>query len=89
MVEGGGFKRSDIVTFTRCFGRQAAADQGRPVGGPKPLPAEDEPTLDVSMLTRRRPEADRIYVYEGGDCDGNDLETAGGGARLAAATAPT
>ncbi len=78
VVEAGGFKRSDIVTFAHCFGiGKPPPTKVVPVGELKPLPGEPETTLDLSMLTVGAPKLKRIYVYEGGDSDKSILETAG------------
>ena len=65
MVETGGFKHSDIVAFGKCFGFKPPPIEVVPVRVGKPLPAEDETTLDLSMLTVGAPGLERIYVYEG------------------------
>lgn len=65
VVETGGFKRSDVEAFARCFGVEAPPTRAIPVGGGKPLPAEDETTLDLEMLSVGAPGLDRILVYEG------------------------
>lgn len=66
VVETGGFKRSDIAAFAKCFGiAKPPPIKVVPVEIPKPLPGEDETTLDLSMLTVGAPKLDKIYVYEG------------------------
>lgn len=67
VVETGGFKHSDIVTFTKCFGGKPPPIKVVPVAIPKPLPGEDETTLDLSLLSVGAPKLDKIYVYEGPD----------------------
>jgi subtilase family serine protease len=65
VVETGGFRRSDIATFARCFGVRPPPIQRVPVLVKEPLPPEDETTLDLEMLTVGAPGLDRIRVYEG------------------------
>ncbi|MFN8217585.1 MAG: S53 family peptidase [Solirubrobacterales bacterium] len=77
VVETGGFKRSDVVTFARCFGLGTPPPtRVVPVGVGKPLPGELETTLDVSMLAAGAPKLKKIYVYEGGESEGDAIETA-------------
>jgi kumamolisin len=77
VVETGGFKHSDIVTFAKCFGGKPPPIKVVPVSIPKPLPGEDETTLDLSLLSVGAPKLDRIYVYEGpGSLDGVALTAA-------------
>ncbi|HEX5712021.1 MAG TPA: S53 family peptidase [Solirubrobacterales bacterium] len=77
LVETGGFKHSDIVTFGRCFGFKPPPIKVVPVKVGKPLPAEDETTLDLSMLTVGAPGLEKIYVYEGPESLGGVALTAG------------
>lgn len=66
VVETGGFQHRDIVAFGKCFGvPKPPPIKVVPVGYEKPLPGEDETTLDLSMLTVGAPKLDKIYVYEG------------------------
>ncbi|HEV2726788.1 MAG TPA: S53 family peptidase, partial [Solirubrobacterales bacterium] len=65
VVETGGFRRSDIATFAKCFGVKPPPIQRVPVLVKEPLPPEDETTLDLEMLTVGAPGLDRILVYEG------------------------
>jgi kumamolisin len=66
VVEIGGFKASDIATFDKCFGAKPPNLQVNPVlPFHKPLPAEDETTLDLETLSVAAPKLDRIRVYEG------------------------
>ncbi len=67
VVETGGFKHSDIVTFDRCFGVKTPPIKAVPVLGSKLLPPEDETTLDLSLLSVAAPGLDKIYVYEGSE----------------------
>jgi subtilase family serine protease len=69
LVEIGGFKKSDIETFAKCFGIEKIPPiKATPVLPEKKLlPAEDEVTLDLQMLTVGAPKLDRILVYEGGE----------------------
>jgi kumamolisin len=66
VVETGGFKRSDLATFAKCFGVKVPKLEVNPVfPAKKPLPAEDETTLDLETLSVGAPKLDRIRVYEG------------------------
>ncbi|HEU5062900.1 MAG TPA: S53 family peptidase [Solirubrobacterales bacterium] len=65
VVETGGFRHADVVAFAKCFGLKPPPIQKVPVGVKKPLPPEDETTLDLEMLTVGAPGLDRIHVYEG------------------------
>ncbi|MGD9736616.1 MAG: protease pro-enzyme activation domain-containing protein [Solirubrobacterales bacterium] len=71
VVEQGGFKRSDIVTFGKCFGVKPPPISVQAVNVNKRPGAEDETTLDLEQLTVAAPGLDHIYVYEGGE---NSLE---------------
>lgn len=75
-VEGGGFKHSDLEGFARCFGLRVPPIKVVPVASGKPLPGEDEPTLDLSMLVAGAPKLKKIYAYEGGESTTNIVETA-------------
>jgi kumamolisin len=79
LVEIGGFEKSDIETFAKCFGIGAIPPiEVTPVAPvKKPLPAEDEVTLDLQMLTVGAPKLDRILVYEGGGLPEEVVLTAG------------
>ncbi len=70
VVETGGFKHSDIVAFAKCFGLSPPPIKVVPIRVGKPLPAEDETTLDVSLLTVGAPKLNKIYVYEGPESPG-------------------
>jgi subtilase family serine protease len=74
VVETGGFKRSDIATFGRCFGVKPPPTTVVRVGRVA-QPPEDETTLDVSMLAVGAPKLDRIFVYEGGSEFGQIVRT--------------
>jgi kumamolisin len=65
LVETGGFRRSDVVAFAKCFGFEPPPIQRVPVLVKGPLAPEDETTLDLEMLTVGAPGLDRILVYEG------------------------
>lgn len=65
VVEFGGFRHGDIVAFAKCFGVKPPPIRTVPVFLKKPLPPEDETTLDLEMLTVGAPKLDRIFVYEG------------------------
>ncbi|HVO54516.1 MAG TPA: S53 family peptidase [Solirubrobacterales bacterium] len=77
IVEGGAFKRSDVETFTRCFGSKAPPIAVVPLVSRKRLKPEDEPTLDVSMVAIGAPKLDRIVAYEGSETFEGLIETAG------------
>ncbi|HZO05282.1 MAG TPA: S53 family peptidase, partial [Solirubrobacterales bacterium] len=78
VVETGGFKHSDIAAFAKCFGiAKPPPIKVVPVEVPKPLPGEDETTLDLSMLAVGAPKLDKIYVYEGLESLGGIALTAG------------
>jgi subtilase family serine protease len=64
VVEQGGFKRSDLVTYGKCFGVTPPPTTVQVVGTDKRPAAEDETTLDLEQLTVGAPGIDRIYVYE-------------------------
>lgn len=69
LVEAGGFKKSDIAAFAKCFGNEKLPPiKAIPVLPAKqPLPPEDETTLDLEMLVVGAPKLDRILVYQGGE----------------------
>ncbi len=75
VIEIDGFRRSDIEAFAKCFGLKAPKTQVRPVDIPKPLPAGDETTLDLEVLTASVPKAEHFYVYEGGSSESKILDT--------------
>ncbi len=78
VIETGGFRRADIVTWARCFGLKPPPTKAVPVAPvKKPLPGELETTLDLQMLTAGAPGLDRILVYEGGGAIEDVLLTAG------------
>ena len=78
LVETGGFKRSDIVTFAKCYGvAKPPPTKVVPVAYKQPLPPEDETTLDISMLAVGAPNLDKIYVYEGPETFPGIIATAG------------
>jgi subtilase family serine protease len=77
VVESGGFKHSDVVAFGKCFGVKPPPIEVVPVASSKPLPPEDETTLDLSMLSVGAPQLERIYVYEGPGSLGGVILTAG------------
>ena len=76
IVEGGGFRRSDIQRFARCFGFRAPPIEIVKTES-SPAPAEEEPTLDVSMVAAAAPGLKRIVAYEGGGSLQNIIETTG------------
>jgi len=78
LVETGGFKRSDVVTFAKCFGvAKPPPTKVVPVIYEQPLPPQDETTLDISMLAVGAPKLDKIYVYEGPESFAGIIVTAG------------
>lgn len=77
IVEGGGFRRSDIHRFARCFGFRAPPIQIVQTVPAKYLQPEEEPTLDVSMVAAAAPGLKRIIAYEGGGSLENIIETTG------------
>jgi len=68
VVEAGGFRRSDIATFDRCFGVKTPPIEVNTVFPVhRPLPPEDETTLDLETLSVGAPKVERIRVYEGAE----------------------
>jgi kumamolisin len=66
VVETGGFRRSDIATFAKCFGVRTPKLEVDPVyPRHKPGAPEDETTLDLETLAVGAPKLNRIRVYEG------------------------
>ena len=64
VVEQGGFRRSDLVTYGKCFGVKPPPTSVQVVGAAKRPPAEPETTLDLEQLSVGAPGLDHIYVYE-------------------------
>jgi subtilase family serine protease len=65
LVEQGGFKRSDIATYAKCFGVKSIPPiSAQVVGGGKHPTGEAETTLDLEQLSVTAPGLDHIYVYE-------------------------
>jgi kumamolisin len=65
VVEQGGFKRSDIETYDKCFGvKKTPPTTVEVVNNRKRPAAEDETTLDLEQLTVGAPGLEHIYVYE-------------------------
>jgi kumamolisin len=65
VVEQGGFKRSDVETYDKCFGvNKTPPTSVQVITGVKRPPAEDETTLDLEQLTVTAPGLDHIYVHE-------------------------
>jgi Pro-kumamolisin, activation domain len=65
LVEQGGFKRSDIATYAKCFGVESIPPiSSQVVGGGKHPTGEAETTLDLEQLSVTAPGLDHIYVYE-------------------------
>jgi subtilase family serine protease len=77
VVEVDGFKRSDIETFGRCFGRKVPPLRVAPIGTSKPLAPGAETTLDLEMLTASAPKLRGIDVYEGGGTPAELMYTMG------------
>ena len=64
VIEIDGFKRSDIVTFGRCFGVRVPPTPITRVGIKKPLAPGDETTLDLEVLAAAAPGLREIQVME-------------------------
>lgn len=64
VVEQGGFKRSDVVAFGKCFGVKPPPTTVQVLQTNQRPPAEDETTLDLEQLSVGAPGLDHIYVYE-------------------------
>jgi len=64
LVETDGFARSDLDTAASCFGYAAPTTQLSVVGGGRALPAGDESTLDLQILSAAAPGLDSIRVFE-------------------------
>jgi subtilase family serine protease len=76
VVETGGFRHSDIATFDKCFGVKTPPIEVNTVAPVhKPLPPEDETTLDLETISVGAPEVDRIRVYEGAETPAGVLLT--------------
>jgi subtilase family serine protease len=67
VVEQGGFKRSDLVTYGKCFGVKVPPTSVQVINTNERPGAEDETTLDLEQLAVGAPGLDHIYVYEGGE----------------------
>ena len=78
VVEQGGFKRSDVVTYGKCFGFKPPPTTVQVVNSSKPPGAEDETTLDLEQLTVGAPGLDHIYVYEAGESSLENIIIAAG-----------
>jgi len=77
VVEQGGFKRSDVETYDKCFGTKTPPTSVEVVTGAKRPPAEDETTLDLEQLSVAAPGLDHIYVYEASENIGDIVVAAG------------
>lgn len=79
LVETGGFKRSDVVHYARCFGvKRTPPTSLQRVGPGTRRPAEAETTLDLEQLSVAAPGLDRIDVYASGSEEpGGIIEAAG------------
>lgn len=78
VVEQGGFKRSDVVAYGKCFGVTPPPTTVQVVNSNKPPGAEDETTLDLEQLTVGAPGLDHIYVYEAGESSLENIILAAG-----------
>jgi subtilase family serine protease len=77
VVEGDGFRHSDIVAFDKCFGVKTPPISVVPAPPLKEaLAPSDETTLDLEMLSVGAPKLDRILVYEGAESAGGIAATA-------------
>jgi kumamolisin len=80
LVEAGGYRRSDIVNYDRCFGvKRTPPTSLVAVGGGK-RPAAAETTLDLEQLSVAAPGLDHIYVYATGSEELNAMIDAAGAA---------
>jgi subtilase family serine protease len=66
VMEIGGYRRSDIAGFARCFGMRTPPLITHRVGISKPLPADGEAMLDLEEVDAGAPGLVAIDVYEGG-----------------------
>lgn len=66
VVEIDGYSRTDVDTFTACFGIKTPPINRRTVGIDGPLPPGVETPLDLQVLSAAAPGVDAIDVYEGG-----------------------
>ncbi len=64
VMETDGFRRSDIETFGRCFGRRVPPTPITRVGIKKNLTPGDETELDLQVITAAAPGVTEIQVYE-------------------------
>ena len=65
VIEIDGFKRSDIETFGKCYGKRVPPTKVHLVGIDKPLAPGGETTLDLEVLSAVAPRLAGIDVYEG------------------------
>jgi subtilase family serine protease len=63
LVETGGFQRSDIATFARCFGAELPTIRFTNVSGRGALAPLDETTLDIEVMVAALPRLTRMDVY--------------------------
>lgn len=64
LIEIDGFRYSDILTFSRCFGLRIPPIGGYGVGFSRPLAPGGEATLDLEVLDATAPDLKKIDVYE-------------------------
>lgn len=64
VIEIDGFRRADITTFGRCFGKRVPPTPITKVGIRRPLAPGDETTLDLEVLTAAAPGLEEIQVME-------------------------
>jgi kumamolisin len=79
LVETGGFRRSDVVRYDRCFGvKRTPPTSLQPVGPGRRRLAATETTLDLEQLSVAAPGLDRIDVYASASQElGGIIEAAG------------
>lgn len=65
VIEIDGFKRSDIETFGKCYGKRVPPTKVHLVGIDKPLAPGAETTLDLEVISASAPQLDGIDVYQG------------------------
>jgi subtilase family serine protease len=65
VIETDGFRRSDIETYGKCYGKRVPPTPITRVGIKKALAPGDETTLDLEVLTAVAPRLKSIDVYQG------------------------
>jgi len=64
LIEIDGYKRSDVSSFTQCFGLPTPSISAYGVGVPRQLAPRGEATLDLEVLAAAAPGLKAIDVYE-------------------------